>query len=106
MKRLSGFSVIAAVALVAVVAAPAMADPSAEPVGQYAGHLYLDLATEQSWWDTGGFGPRLPGDVYNNTNPPAAANFGFSSTDLTSIWGDRVTTTGTGQLQENDFTVF
>jgi hypothetical protein len=48
----------------------------------------------------------LAGDVYNNTNPAAPANFGFSSTDLGSVWGDQLATTGTGILQENDFTIF
>jgi len=46
------------------------------------------------------------GDVYNNSTPQAPANFGFSSTDLNSTFGDRVNTTGTGLLQENDFTIF
>jgi hypothetical protein len=54
----------------------------------------------------GGGKTELAGDVYNNTNPQAPANFGFSSADFASQWGDRVATTGTGILQENDFTVF
>jgi len=42
--------------------------------------------------------------VYTNT--ASAPNFGFSSTDLTSIWGDELLTTGTGLLSSHQFTVF
>jgi hypothetical protein len=42
--------------------------------------------------------------VYDNT--ASAPNFGVSSTDLASTWGDRVTTTGVGILNLHKFTVF
>lgn len=95
------------VALLAIVAIPsfAVADLVDEPTTGFGGHFYYDLTSGASWRDDG-ISPRLAGDVYNNTNPAAAANFGFSSTSLTSIFGDRVTTTGTGILDQNDFTIF
>jgi len=49
-------------------------------------------------------GTRAIYDVYNNTS--SSANAAFSSTDLTSVWGDNVVTVGTGLLKENAFTVY
>lgn len=107
MKRSYGFSMLAAAVLLLTVAAgSAMAQQTPEPVAGYAGHIYFDVARGQVSGDQGGPVALLVGDVYNNTNPQAPANFGFSSTDLNSIFGDRVTTTGTGILAEDDFTVF
>ena len=42
--------------------------------------------------------------IYDNT--PGAANFGFSSTDLSSQWGDELFTAGTGLLSTHKFTIF
>lgn len=42
--------------------------------------------------------------IYDNTS--GAANFGFSSTDLASQWGDELFTTGTGLLSTHKFTIF
>ena len=78
---------------------------TAEPV-TFAGHLYFDFGTGAMYVPKGGAKTELAGDVYNNTNPNPGANFGFSSTDLAAQWGDRLATTATGILQENDFTVF
>jgi hypothetical protein len=42
--------------------------------------------------------------VYDNTASPAL--FAVSSTDLASVWGDRVNTVGVGVLNEHVFSVF
>ncbi len=44
------------------------------------------------------------GTIYENTSSPVL--FAFSSTDLTSIWGDQLTASGTGILSMAKFTVF
>jgi hypothetical protein len=75
--------------------------------GVYAGHIYVDFGTGLRYEPKGGgYVTQLAGDVYNNTNPLPATLAAFSSTDLAAQWGDRVTTTGTGILQENDFTFY
>jgi hypothetical protein len=68
-------------------------------------HLYLDFGAG-ALYAPGSSQVQLAGDVYNNTNPPAPANFGFSSNSPGAQFGDRVLTTGTGILQENDFTIY
>jgi PEP-CTERM motif len=83
---------------------PTFASLVDESLGRYAGRITIDAMTGETTYSEGTF--RIAGDVYNNTNPAAPANFGFSSTDMLSTFGDRVTTTGTGILQEADFTVF
>lgn len=72
-----------------------LGDVGGESIGGYAGALTVDL-------QSGTRGVAI--DVYNNH--PSASNFGLSSTDLTSIWGDELTTTGTGTLQEFGLTIF
>jgi hypothetical protein len=42
--------------------------------------------------------------VYDNT--ASAANFGFSSTDLTAVWGDELLTTSPGLLSAQKFSVY
>ena len=95
----------AALVLMAAAAGTAAAQDEVE-YGTFHSHLYYDMGTGMLYTPKGGFTTQLAGDVYNNTNPAAAAIAGFSSTDLAAWMGDRVTTTGTGVLQENDFTVF
>lgn len=51
----------------------------------------------------GGFGSRATA-IYSNT--AGTANFGTSSNSLGAIWGDEMTTTGTGTLDELQFGVF
>jgi hypothetical protein len=105
MKLAKGFSLFTvAVLLVAGVANSAMASAAPERVGGYAGHIYVNAVTGKSRFVPGGPGTAIVGDVYDNTT--AASNFGFSSTDLASIFGDRVTTTGTGIVQQTDFSIF
>jgi hypothetical protein len=72
----------------------------------FAEHIYVDFGTGLRYTPKGGYVTQLAGDVYNNTNPRPTTLGGLSSTDLNAQWGDRVTTTGTGILQENDFTVY
>jgi hypothetical protein len=88
------------------MAAAAWATVVVEPIGslQYAGHLYVDAVTGQTLDSV----PvsRFVGDVYQNTEAPAAANTGISSTTLNTIWGDEVTTIDVGTLEELSFTVF
>jgi hypothetical protein len=42
--------------------------------------------------------------IYDNAS--ASATFGVSSTDLASVWGDELFTTGTGLLSTHKFTLF
>jgi hypothetical protein len=76
-----------------------------EEGGTFYSHIYYDMGTGLQYTPKG-YVTQLAGDVYNNTNPTTTVLGGFSSTDLNAQYGDRVTTTGTGILQENDFTIF
>lgn len=108
MKVAKALTLLAAVLVLtsgAVGTVFAQGDAGLSEESIFDSHIYYDFGTGLQYTPRGKT-TELAGDVYNNTNPQAAANFGFSSTDLASIWGDRVTTTGTGILQENDFTVF
>jgi hypothetical protein len=108
MKVAKALTLLAAVLILtsgAVSAVFAQEDAGVAEPGIFDSHVYIDFGTGLQYTPRGTT-TQLAGDVYNNTNPQATANFGFSSTDLASVWGDRVTTTGTGILQENDFTVF
>lgn len=76
-----------------------------EELGVLHSHIYYDFGTGVMYTPRGSQ-VLLAGDVYNNTNPQAPPNFGFSTVDLAAHYGDRVTTTGSGMLQENDFTIY
>jgi len=96
----------AALILLAGFVGTASAQDEAEE-GVYAGHIYIDFGTGLRYEPKGGgYVTQLAGDVYNNTNPLPGTLAALSSTDLAAQWGDRVTTTGTGILQENDFTFY
>ena len=69
-------------------------------------HLYYDLGTGLMYAPKGGAVTQLAGDVYNNTNPVQPILGGLSFADLNTITGDRIVATGTGVLQEMDFTVY
>lgn len=108
MKVAKAFTLLAAVLVLtsgAVGTVFAQDDAGLSEESIFDSHVYYDFGTGLQYTPRGKT-TQLAGDVYNNTNPQATANFGFSSTDLAAQWGDRVTTTGTGILQENDFTVF
>jgi opacity protein-like surface antigen len=95
--------VLACAALAAPLMAAAPAAAQFDPIQGSAGHLTVDFRSGQTQWGTVGT-PRIPGDVYSNIG--GTANFGFSSTDFNAVWGDRIQTTGTGTLDQADFTVF
>ena len=97
---------LAALILLAGIAGTAAAQQVSDETGTFYSHIYYDMGTGALYTPKNGHATELAGDVYNNTNPQAPAISGFSSTDLASVFGDRVTTTGTGILQENDFTIF
>ncbi|MFN8589358.1 MAG: hypothetical protein U0704_16320 [Candidatus Eisenbacteria bacterium] len=99
MQKLATSLRLFAAALALCVAGTAFAQIVAEPA-QDAGDIVVSP-----------FGSMLQpnavqtsGIIYDNTG--GAANFGFSSTDLNSVWGDQVTTTGTGILSQARFSVF
>ena len=94
----------AALILLAGFVGTASAQDEAEEA-TYAGHIYVDFGTGLRYEPKGGYVTQLAGDVYNNSNPTATLG-ALSSTDLTAQWGDRVTTTGIGILQENDFSFY
>lgn len=85
--------------------AAAQGDVADEGQGVFYSHIYVDMGTGLQYTPKG-FVMQLVGDVYNNTNPTPSTLGAVASTDLNAQWGDRVTTTGTGVLQENDFTIF
>src|SRR5262249_56879865 len=74
---------------------------SAPPV--FAGHAYYDLTTGTVSWENNP-APLAAVDIYSNI--ASGPSFAISSTDLAATWGDEVTTTGTGTLDQTDFTVF
>lgn len=88
-------------AILALCALPtlAAAQIAGEANPKYAGTIMID--------GTGsGRGPLVgsPTIVYDNTTSPAL--FGFSSTDLTSVMGDEVLTTGLGTLSEMQWSIY
>jgi len=107
MKRFYPTALIVALAVSAALqAAPAAAQQAPEPGARFAGRYILNATTGAATFVPAPAGAQLAGDVYNNTNPAAPANFGYSLTDLAAIFGDRVTTTGPGLLDQDDFTVY
>jgi hypothetical protein len=92
-----------ALALLAGIAGTSAAQ---DEVGQFYSHVYYDMGSGLQYTPKGGYVTQLAGDVYNNTNPLSTTLAAISSTDLNAQWGDRVTTTAAGILQENDFTVY
>jgi hypothetical protein len=107
MKFAKALSMVAAVLVLmagAFDAAVAQDELTAEP-GIFHSHIYYDFGTGLLY-SPGASQVQLAGDVYNNTNPQAPPNFGFSSNSPGAQFGDRVLTTGTGILQENDFTIY
>lgn len=104
--RRTGQWVAAAMILLALGAgAGSAAQITAEAAPQFAGYLDYDVATGVSTWRPAGTeAPEAILDVYSNV--ASAANFGFSSTDLTAVWGDRITTLGPIWLDAGSFTVF
>lgn len=71
---------------------------------QYAGHAYVDMQTGNVTWASPDQALLAGVDVYSNIASPVVG--AISSTDLSSFWGDRVTTTGFGVLSQNDFTIY
>ena len=93
----------AVLVLLASVAGAAMAQDL--ETGAFHSHVYIDLGSGLQYKPSGS-ATELAGDVYNNTNPVTTVLGGLSTTDMAGTYGDRVTTTNTGILQEMDFTVF
>jgi hypothetical protein len=105
MKKASALLLLAAVALLVIVPAGVFAgtiDPEGAPA-VFAGHAYYDLTTGTMSWETNP-APLAAVNIYSNT--ASAPAFAVSSTDLAATWGDEVTTTGTGTLDQVDFTIF
>lgn len=100
MQRAIALLSIAAVLLIS--GAAFSADLSGEPA-EYFGNVSINLGTEDQAIH---HDPMLVGGIDVYSNVASAANFGFSSTSLTSVWGDRVTTVGVGILDEHVFTIF
>lgn len=90
------------VSLLAGVCAGASADIIAESVSnlQHAGVRTIDVH--------GNLVSSLRGNpiVYSNLQTGFAADRAFSSTDLAAVFGDQLTTTGTGTLQDFSFNLF
>lgn len=100
MKRFGSLFVVAVLA-----ASPAFAQLT-ETGLQYHGGGTIDMTTGKV---TKGVSPRLVGDAYNNMTfyGPGTANTGISSTTPTStVWGDQVSTLGTGTLDVFSFSTF
>jgi len=108
MKFATWTATLASALLLALVTvAPAMATEFLpEPGPQLYGETRINMLNGLETWAVNPNNVDLAGDVYNNTNPQAAANFGFAQTNLATIYGDRVATTSKGLLLENDFTIY
>jgi len=104
MKRANALILATSLVLcVSVPAAIAAADTvTSEPLRGYMGHVTLDVTTGTMTWEANP-APLAAVDVYRTGT---SALGGLTSTDFTARWGDEVTTTGTGILDENDFTIF
>ena len=93
----------AAVVMLALPLGIARAQLTTEPIqGHYAdqsGGLNLVAGKDQGKSATNALTT-----IYDNTS--STALFGVSSTDLASIWGDELLTTGTGLLSTHKFTLF
>ncbi len=103
MKRFSGLLAVAAI----VAFVPSFAAAQIE-TAHYFGHAYYDVATGKISWNEPPSG-RFVGSVYNNAPliSPAAANAGISAPAADGpVFGDRMTTLGTGTLSTHSFTVF
>jgi len=87
--------------LLLVLAAPAMAQVTSEPV---LGFLGVVEGTPEGMPVRGVPAPSAITVAYDNTVSPA--NFATSSTDLTSQWGDQVFTTTAGLLSSHTYSVF
>jgi hypothetical protein len=104
MQKAIAFCAAAIAAALLFTGATSAAELGAEPA-QYAGHAYVNLSTGNVTWGSPEASPAAVGtDIYSNIT--SAANAAISSTSLTSVWGDRVTTVGVGVLAENDFTIY
>ena len=107
MKRFYPLAMLTLAALsAAAVATAAPVSMLPEAGARYAGHYTINVVTGATSFQAAPASAQVLGDVYDNVHPPAVAQFGFSSTDLTAIFGDRVTTTGGGLLDQNDFSVY
>jgi len=105
MKRANALSLLAVTAL--LVAAPAAVALAGSVQGvpapsHLAGYANFDVMTGTSTWQANPE-PLAAVTVYDNGNAPIA---GVTSPDLFSVWGDAVTTTGTGLLDEVRFTIY
>jgi hypothetical protein len=98
VKRAS--SLFAAIACVAALAVPALAEVSGESIQGNHGPIRINLSSGQ----LGTLNVQAGTNVYDNT--ASSALFAVSSTDLASIWGDELLTTGSGFLDEHVFTIF
>lgn len=102
-KATSLLALFGSLLVVGIAPAVAKAELLSEPILGFQGEV---LATPV---EVGGEGLN-PGvlnavtTAYDNT--ASAANFGFSSTDLTSIWGDELNLVTTGVLSTHLFTIF
>lgn len=90
-------------AALAVAAGAASASIQGE-TAQFAGFYTVDYRTGVTTFSDASNSTRAT-TIYSNT--ASAPNFGVSSTDLNSTWGDRVTTTGTGgPVTSQQYTIF
>jgi hypothetical protein len=98
-----GFALLAS--LVLVLALPAVAQQLNESESVSGFHGMVEGAPNLvAKKDQGRSATQAVNVVYDNTG--SAANFGVSSTDLTSIWGDQILLTGTGLLSSHTFSLF
>ena len=103
MNRANALILAASLVLCSVASGVATADSISSEIPQgFMGHVYLDVTTGAMTWEANP-APLAAVDVYK-TGPTALG--GLTSTDFTARWGDEVTTTDTGILDQNDFTVF
>lgn len=100
--KLATHALLFAGALTLLGAGSALAQVTGEPIGGHA----ADITASPDF--NGRVVPPANTTALTTvyTNMASPANFGFSSTDLSSVWGDELFTTGTGLLSSNQFTIF
>jgi len=92
------------VAMLAVPFAAARAQLAAEPVPTRGPDARMTIDNLAVTKDQGKSATTALTTVYDNTS--ATPQFSVSSTDLNSVWGDELFTTGTGVLSTHKFTLY
>jgi hypothetical protein len=96
-------SILATAVLAVLAVAPVRAQLAPEAVSGFAGRIHATPDGAALKGKSGGT-INVATIVYDNTASPA--NFGVSSTDLASVWGDELVLLSGGPLTDHTFSIF